>query len=134
MQKFKHILLYLNAVLRKLLCYTLAIIHNFDAILSALLNAKWTYNLLTYLCGHKNPIIGFRPALKLLSRRLCLARASSSWSHRAKSGPLQPGLSNAYAVVLSVLEGRRPPHQTLLLEERVHPSEGHGRASGTAGY
>ena len=38
-------------------------------------------NLLTYLCGHKNPIIGFRPVLKLLSRRLCFARASSSWSH-----------------------------------------------------
>ena len=44
--------------------------------------------LLIYLCGHNNPIIGFRPALKLSSRRLSFARASSSWSHQAKSGPL----------------------------------------------
>ena len=48
---------------------------------------------------------------------LCFTRTSSSWSHQAKSGPLQPGLSNAYAVVPS--DGDRPPpHLTLFSEER----------------
>ena len=48
-------------------------------------------------------------ALKLLSRRLYFALVSSSWSHQAKSGPLQAGLSNAYAVVSSD-DDRRPSH------------------------
>ena len=42
--------------------------------------------------SHNNPIIGFRPALKLLSRSLCFARASSSWSHQAKSTRKQSSL------------------------------------------
>ena len=54
---------------------------------------------LTYLYGHYNPIVGVLPALKLPSRRLCFAHVSSSWSHHSKSGPLQAGLSNGYAVV-----------------------------------
>ena len=66
-------------------------IYVFSTLIRVLLN----------LCGRNNPIIGFRPAWKLLSRRLCFARVSSSRSHRAKSGPLQPGSSNAYAVISS---------------------------------
>ena len=38
---------------------------------------KTVKDRLTYLCGHNKPIIVFRPALKLLSRCLCFARASS---------------------------------------------------------
>ena len=64
--------------------------------------------LLTYLCGHNNPIIGFRPTLKLFCRRLCFARASSSWSHRAKSGAIQPGLSNSCASSLPPMTADHP--------------------------
>ena len=89
--------------------------------------------LLTYLCGHKNPLIRFRPVLKLPYRRLCFARVSFSWSQHSKSGPFQLGLSNMYAVV-PPNDGHQPPHQTPVSEERHHPFERHGRASGTAGY
>ena len=61
----------------------------------------------------------FRPALKLLARRLCFTSASASWSHQAKSGPLQSDLSNANAVV-PVADDRRPPHQTLVF---IHPND-----------
>ena len=105
---------------------TILSIHIFNSTLVFRL-VVFYYHLLTYICGHYTPIIGFRPALKLLSRRLCYARASSSLSHQAKSGPLQTGLSNAYAVILAA-DDRRPPHQTLVAEERLHPSERHGRA------
>ena len=40
-------------------------------------NIKREGYLLTYLCGHNNPIIGVWPALKLPSRRLYFARAST---------------------------------------------------------
>ena len=85
------------------------------------------FTYLTYLCGHNNPIIGFQPAIKLRSRRLYFARASSSWLHHLKSEPLQPGLSNGYAVVPPA-DGHQAPHQTLLSEEHLHPSERHGSA------
>ena len=62
---------------------------------------------ITYLCGHNNPIMGFRPALKLLFSRL-----------------LQ------YAIV-PYADDLQPPHQTLVSEEPLHPFERHGRASGT---
>ena len=62
------------------------------------------YYLLTYLCGHKNPLIRFRPASKLLCRHLYFACASSSSSRQAKSGPLQRGLSYSYAVVPSAAD------------------------------
>ena len=65
----------------------------------------------TYLCGHNHPIFGF--ALKFLS---------SSWSHKAKTGALRPVLFNAYTVAHSA-DDRRSPHQTLVSEERLHPSE-----------
>ena len=74
--------------------------------------------LLTYLCGQNKTIIGFRTALKLLSRCLCFARACYSSSHRAKSGPLQPGLTNAYAVVPPAAD-RQAPHQTLFSRRNV---------------
>ena len=89
--------------------------------------------LYTYLCGHNHLIIEFRTALKLLPRRLCFARASSSWSHQAKSGPLQPGLYNVYAHVKPA-DDRQPSYQTLVSEARLHPSERYDRGSGTAGH
>ena len=89
--------------------------------------------LLDYLCGNNNPIIVFRPALILLFRRLYFARAASSWSYQAKSGPLQPGLSNAYAFVPAA-DDRQTPHQTLVSEERLNPYERHDQATEIAGY
>ena len=83
-------------------------------------------NLLTYV-AITTRLSGF----SLLSRRFYFARASSSSSHQAKSGLLQPVLSNAYAFLLAAYD-RRP--QTLVSEKRLHTSERHGQASGTAGY
>ena len=80
-------------------------LHYIDLVCAGLLH-------LIYLCGHNNPIIGFRPALKLPSRRLCFARASSTWSHHSKSRPLQLGLYNGYAVVPPA-DGHQPPQKAL---------------------
>ena len=76
----------------------------------------------TYLCDLHNPLIGFRPALKLLHRSFCFARVDPSWSHHAKSGPHQPGRSNAYAFIPAT-DDHRPPHQTLVSEEDAKPAE-----------
>ena len=51
----------------------------------------------TYLCGHNNPIIGFRAVLKLLSRRIYL-RAPPPVGHTKRSqassiGSFQPSTS-----------------------------------------